>query len=89
MKINEDNISLLDRVREITGSDVNVVWTDAENLQGYVAAEDLYEVIGDLLVEIGRLNEELEEVIEDRNENYQPKPFDPYREYGIYEEDFH
>jgi len=89
MKINEDNFEPLRKAEEITGVDSGVVWTDAENIEGYVTAETLYNTVQDLLVEIGRLEEEKEDIIRDRDENYDLKPFNPYEEYGINEKDFH
>ena len=89
MKINEDNFEPLRKAQEITRVDSGVIWSDAENMEGYITAETLYSTIEDLLVEIGRLEEEKEDIIKDRDENYDLKPFDPYVEYGINEKDFH
>lgn len=89
MKIDESNYDVFKKVQDITGTDYEILWTDHENIQGYIFMDSMFSMIEDLLMEIDRLNETLEDTIKDRDENYKPIPFDPYKEYGISEDNFH
>ena len=52
-----------------------------------LSIEDLMEMISDLYYEYRRLEEQLEDEIQNRHDNYEP--ISPYKLYGISERDFH
>lgn len=64
MKVDESNFRYLKNVEEITGYDYNIYWRDAENIDGYVSSETLFEMVKDLMLEITRYEEEQEEEYE-------------------------
>lgn len=89
MKIDESNYDTVKKVMKITGEEYEILWADAENIEGYMFDEEVLKMVEDLIVEVGHLEETNEDIIQDRNENYEPKKFDPYKEYGISEDNFH
>lgn len=97
MKINESNYDTFYDLQN-KGFDIDIIWKDAENIDGYIEVEKMYELIQDLKVEIGNLEEELEDTkvhyeqkLKEQEEyfldNY--KPISKYEEFGINENDFH
>ena len=54
-----------------------------------ISIEDLIDCIEDLDGEVERLKEQIEDITEDRDENYIPRFRDKYEEYGISEKDFY
>lgn len=52
-----------------------------------LSIEDLIEMIDDLYREYKRLEEKLEDEIQNREDNYEPISF--YKMYGVNEKDFH
>lgn len=70
MRIDESNYKILDRVLHLTGTNYNIKWFDAENVNGYIDGDDLIEMIEDLIGEIDRLEEEKEDIIQDRDDNW-------------------
>ena len=70
MKVDESNYETLKRVSDITMTDYEIVWKDAENIEGYIDTDGLLAMIEDLICEVDRLKEE----IDDLN---QPNDYDP------------
>ena len=64
MKIDENNYDVLKKVEDITGIDSGVIWTDAENIEGYITTGTLYNTIEDLLTEYGVLEEKYQDLLE-------------------------
>lgn len=64
-KMNDAEKQLLDTVSKITGTDYEV-----EN--DFVPVKNLFYAIVDMKYEYERKQEELEDVIQDRNDNYKP-----------------
>lgn len=54
-----------------------------------ISVDSLYSMVLDLLNEVHIQQEIREDLEEDMRENYTPKKFDPYLEYGLHEADFH
>ena len=52
-----------------------------------LSVEDLINMIDDLYYEYKRLEEKLEDEIQNRQDNYEP--ISPYKMYGVNEKDFH
>lgn len=75
---NEKEKKIIERAIEITDVD----YSDIE-------IQDLFDVIQDLIVEIGKLQEELEYERQDKNDNYVARKVNYYDEYGLNEKDFH
>ncbi len=81
MRVGEDNYETLLRVSEITMTDYNIKWSDSHNLKGYIDPDDMLIMIEDLICEVGRLEEKIEDIIRDRNDNY--KQITPSEMYGV------
>lgn len=86
MRINENNYSTLKRASEITGEDYDIKWFDAENFDGYIDTDELISIIDDLIYEVGRLEERLEDLEEDIRDNYKRIPIS--EQVGINDDDF-
>lgn len=71
MKIDENVFEKIKKVEEKTMTDYDVVWKDAENVQGYITAEDLFTMVEDLLYEIDHLEEKIEDL--ENKENFDPR----------------
>lgn len=72
MKVDESNYETLDKVSKITLTDYEIRWFDAENIDGYIDANNLFSMIEDLLSEIDKLEEENEDIKNDIESNYRP-----------------
>lgn len=84
MKINRD---LYMRISDVTGIDYSgVVVTDDVF---FLEDETIVDMIKDLLCELNNREESIENLQNDIRNNYEPKKFDPYYEYGVSERDFH
>lgn len=79
MKIDEE------KLKQIQG----ITCTDYEAKLGYLPVESLNDIIDDLLLEIHRLEEKIEDMEQDIENNYELKNVNPYEEYGISERDFY
>ena len=89
MKVDESNYDLFQRVSKATGTDYDIKWFDAEDIDGYIDADNVLAMLEDLLYELGSAQEMIDDIKNDVEENYQPIPFNPYDEYGVSERDFH
>lgn len=89
MKVDESNFELFEKISNITGTDYEIVFANKDEIIGFVSEENLLNMLEDLLLEIDRLKEVNEDLIKDRDENYELKKFNPYDEYGVSESDFH
>lgn len=72
---------LYNKITKITGTEYK------EN--GVLDFYGLSQIIEDLVEMYNHKEEELEDFIRDREENYKLIDFDPYSEYGVSESDFH
>lgn len=81
------DMRLYNKICDITGTDYEMAKSADEN--SVLAYHDLDTIIQDLVYAYDVLEEKLEDTIKDRDENYKPIPFDPYKEYGISENNFH
>lgn len=72
------NEELEEKVGEITGVDYT----------GMLNVEDIENIIKDLITEYNVLKEQIEDIKQDRDNNYTPKHIDPYEEYGVSRNDF-
>lgn len=88
MKFDSNVWATLEKAIEITGVDYDIKWYDAENLDGYIEEHSIEDLIADLVVGYGKLQEELEEKEQHCREYHQEKPINYYEEYGINEKDF-
>ena len=88
MKVNEDNYDILRKAEKITGVDSDIRWFDAENIDGYIDEENLLSIIKDLIVEYHRKEEQLDDLEQDLRDNYEPRRYDPYEEFGVSPRDF-
>jgi len=70
MIINETNYDIFNKVSKLTMTDYEIKWFNAENIKGYIDNEGLICMISDLLLEVERLEEKVEDIIQDRNDNY-------------------
>ena len=61
MKISVDNYDVFERVQNITKVDYEIIWKNAENIEGYIDENTILGMMEDLILEVDRLKEELEE----------------------------
>ena len=86
MRVDVSNFETLKRASEITLTDYNIRWFDAENIEGYIDGEDLLSIIDDLIYEVDRLEEQIEDIKEDIRDNY--KPISYAEQVGVRDSDF-
>lgn len=72
MKINENVFDIINKVHEITLTDYEIKWFDAENINGYIESDVLLNIIQDLICEIEHKEEEIEDIKQDIESNYKP-----------------
>lgn len=68
---------------------INNLGTDYELKGNMLPAENLESLLEDLFIELDEKEEELEDLKQDIEDNYEPKKIDDYEYFGISEEDFH
>lgn len=88
MKVTPDNYVILKKASDITLVDYEIKWFDAEKFDGYIDSEGLLSMVEDLIVEYHHKEEELEDLKQDIEDNYEPRKIDPYEEYGVSRYDF-
>jgi hypothetical protein len=73
MRIDEELYSDIKKAQEktLTNYDEEIIWKDAENIDGYITSETLACIVRDLIIEIDNLEEKIEDL---ENKNYE----DPY-----------
>lgn len=86
MKVDESTFETLERVSKITFTDYEIKWFDAENIDGYISSDSLFSMVEDLIYEIDRLQEEIEDMEQDIHDNYRPIPM--AEQVGISDKDF-
>lgn len=80
MKIDETNYDVFHKLIQ-KGFDIDIIWKDAENIDGYIEIEKMYELIQDLATEVGNLEEQIEDDkqhIKELEENQAPCEPDDY-----------
>ncbi len=70
MKVDESNFDLLKKVSDITYTDYEIQWFDAENIKGYIETDSLLSMIEDLICEVNNLQEKYEDLERDIRDNY-------------------
>ena len=88
MKVDESNFDTLEKVTEITDTEYNIRWFDAENIDGYIECDDLYDMVYNLVSEVNHLKEQLKEQ-EDYCTQYHTMKCNPNEDYDINENLFH
>ena len=86
MKIDESSFEILNKVSKITLTDYGIKWFDAENIDGYIDADNLMSAIEDLLVEIDYLNEKLEDAKQPIEDYEDPYSYEAWEEQKMMEE---
>ena len=80
-KLNDDELERMFKLSKIT-------MTDYELIGNFAPVENLMAAIEDLLVELDRAEERIEQIERDRDENYKPISYEEeigYRERDFYE----
>lgn len=85
IKLKDYDLRLLERVSNKMNLDLNIKEIDNEF---YIKQEDLLSAIDELYDSVGFLEEKIEDLEQDIQENYEPKKFNPYKEYGISKSEF-
>lgn len=70
MIVNEENYDMLQKVSKKTMTDYGIKWFNAENIEGYIEPDAMYSMIEDLFCEIERLEEKIENIEQDKRDNY-------------------
>ena len=86
MRVDESNFETLDKASKITGTDYEIKWFDAKDIDGYIDGDTMLCIIEDLMYEIDRLQEEIEDMEQDIHDNYKPIPI--AEQVGISDGDF-
>lgn len=88
MKIDKD---LYEKVQKITLTDYKAHYTkDPDDDFVWIYDENIIdEMLDDLLREIDYQKEKIEDIEQDRDDNYVPRYKDKYEEYGMSEKDFY
>jgi hypothetical protein len=86
MRIDESSFEILNKVSKITLTDYGIKWFDAENIDGYIDADNLMSAIEDLLVEIEYLNEKLEDAKQPTEDYEDPYSYEKWEEQKMMEE---
>ena len=79
-KLNDDEFERIKRASKIT-------FSDYELIGDFIPVESLVNVIEDLLIEIDEQEEKIKAIEKDRDENYEPIPYE--RQIGYNERDFY
>lgn len=86
MRIDESNYSTIKRASDLTLTDYDIIWKDAENIDGYICSETMLGIIEDLISEIDRLEEKIKDIESDIRDNYKRIPVE--EQVGISDRDF-
>lgn len=70
MKVDESNFDLLKKASDITYTDYEIKWFDAENINGYIETDCLLSMIEDLILEVEHQKELYEGLQQDIKDNY-------------------
>lgn len=81
-KLDRDELEFINKAEKLT-------CTDYELLGDFIPVESMIGVIEDLLLEIDRLEEKIEDLEQNIENNYELKNVNPYEEYGVSERDFY
>ncbi len=82
ISLNKSELSKLEEISDITQIDYDIKDSQVE-------VEGILSALEDLLYEYHNLQEKHEDYKEYTKEHYEPRRFNPYKEYGISERDFH
>lgn len=88
MKIDDSNYLTIQNVVDITLVDYEIKWYDAENNEGYIEEGSILAMLDDLIAEVHKKEEELEDLKQEIEDNYELKKIDPYDENGVSRYDF-
>jgi len=75
----------LEKIKEVS----KITFTDYELLGDFIPVENMMNVIEDLLYEVHKFEEEIQDMQRDIENNYELKNVNPYEEYGMSERDFY
>lgn len=81
VELRDEDIKIIEKAEKIVGY--------LERNGNYVNLDDLIGIIDNLVYEANRLEEKIEDLNKDIEDNYEPRKFDPYEEYGVSESMFH
>ena len=81
LELSDKDKEIIERISKITG-------VDYELKGNLVPIDSLVYALLDMLYEYDRKEEELEDLKQDIEDNYELKKIDPYDEYGISRKDF-
>ena len=71
MRVDESNFEILQRAYDITGITNKIFWRDAENIDGYIAEDDVMSLMEQLISEYEHKAEEVRDL-------EQPREFDEH-----------
>ena len=79
--LTDEDLEKIKEISEVTG-------VDYELKGNLVPVDSLIYALKDMLYEYHNKEEELEDLHQDIEDNYEPKKIDPYEEYGVSRNDF-
>lgn len=80
-KLNTEELRVINEISDITGVDYELV-------NNMIQVEGLVEALKDLLAEYHKKEEDIEDLQNNIENNYELKTIDPYEEYGVSEREF-
>lgn len=80
-KLTNEDLEKLNKIADITG-------VDYELKNNLVPVDSLIYALKDMLYEYHKKEDELADLKQDLEDNYEPKKIDPYEEYGVSRYDF-
>lgn len=80
--LTDEDLEKIKEISEVTG-------VDYELKGNLVPVDSLIYALKDMLYEYHNKEEELEDLHQDIEDNYEPKKIDPYEEYGVSRHDFY
>ena len=81
-ELTDEDLEKLEKIADITG-------VDYELKGNLVPVDSLIYALKDMLYEYHNKEEELEDLHQDIEDNYEPKKIDPYDYYGVSRHDFY
>jgi len=74
--------------RELMNKVAEITMVDYEMWKEFIPIDSLEIALKDLLCEYNKKIEELEDLKQEMEDNYEPRKIDPYDEFGVSERDF-
>lgn len=72
MKINEAEFDIINKAQQLTFTEYDIKWFNKDLFEGYIEGDELISIIENLICEIEKLDEQIDEINQNIQDNYQP-----------------